>query len=268
MAYEEAVAQAASALKRGEDANWELARLTYENTISISGANSEIGKVPMRRWAEDVQQKSGRRFSYTTANRYKAIWARYGSLSPARGEGPTWGEAWLEIHGGDGSIADQLVSTDARRGIDKAPTEVRQEIAAKLLADPQVADAVIAQPEARRAVYESLNRREVRAEERREALTQADPISLSLDRAEAQLTISQIVRDFTVSVERFRRMTAETLRRAGPLPERDMAANRHFIEQAVMEAREALDSIETYLSTGKTDLDAFLDSVLGGSTNG
>ena len=36
MGYEEAVAKAATALKQGEEASWDLARLTYEATPATS----------------------------------------------------------------------------------------------------------------------------------------------------------------------------------------------------------------------------------------
>lgn len=46
MGYQDQVAAAAAALKRGEDANWELARLTYENTREPgSGSIPQPGRV-------------------------------------------------------------------------------------------------------------------------------------------------------------------------------------------------------------------------------
>lgn len=261
MNYQEAVTEAASALKRGEDANWELARLTYENTWMSGNYDAQPDRVSMAQWCADIREKAGRRFSETTGSLYKTMWKKHGHL-PFRERG-AWADLWLELKGGSYPSTEDSSNVSVSNAL-----EQKRDLAAKLLTDPEIADAVIAQPEARRAVYDSLSRREHAATERRERIAEQDPITVNIRQAEAQLTLSRMVRDFTGNVETFRRNLADLLQQAGPLSDRDIAANRHFIEQALREAREALDSVETYLVTGKTDIDAFLDSVLGGERNG
>ena len=81
MAYRDNVDLAATALARGEDANWELARLTFENTWN-QGEPRSTDRVPMAQWCADViDQAPGRRFSEVTGLRYKRLWRRWGTLS-------------------------------------------------------------------------------------------------------------------------------------------------------------------------------------------
>src|SRR5215204_2741044 len=93
MSYEEAVASAAAALTRGEDANWELARLTHENTIKGGGRQTSDGLVSMARWCGDVRQVSGRKFSLRTGGLYKAVWE---ANSASLAELPSFSEALRE----------------------------------------------------------------------------------------------------------------------------------------------------------------------------
>lgn len=259
MNYHEAVTQAAAALTRGEDANWELARLTYENTVTGTGARPEPGKVTMEQWCVDVREASGRRFATRTGKTYKAVWSRYG-LGRAGGEGlPTWIDAYLEVNGATAPSEEHFAAVKANAVITHGSLEVKRDIAAKLLTDPVVADAVLQEPEMRRAVYDALNRREQAAEQRREVLTNADPISREIDQMRA-------LADISARIEQWTRDLAQMMRRLGPLPdsERDPFANRLFIEQVIARHEEVLASLKAYLTTGKTDLDAFLDSVLQG----
>ena len=249
MTYQDAVAQAASALTRGENANWELARLTYENTYAAGDTQSQSGRVSMDQWCTDVRLASERRFSAKTGERFKAIWRRYG---PPTVGGPSWIEA-VEEYVGVPSIREAFDPYTA-----PTTSDTKRDLAVKLMADPDIADAVIAQPESRRAVYESLNRREQAADDRRERTTDADPVSSGLRGlnaiAEMDAVLGRFIQEFT-----------DTFRQMAALPAGDPFANREFLTLRLNHAQECLDQLRSYLDTGKTDIDAFLDSVLKGS---
>lgn len=255
MGYQDAVAQAADALKRGEDANWELARLTFENTITGRGYRDQPGKVTMEQWCADVRDRSGRKFSPGSGERYKRIWQRYGDLPSQQKELPAWVDAYYED---EAYVPQPFMEASAQRVASSASPEIKRDLAAKLMADPIVADAVISQPEPRRAVYEALNRREQTAEQRRERMTDADPVSSELRGLNALLDLSQII-------ERFVGDFSRVFQQAAQLPESDAFASRTFLTLQLERLQECTDRLRSYLETGKTDIDAFLDSVLKGS---
>jgi len=130
MTYQTNVQAAAAALKRGEDANWELARLTYENTLDAGDVRTQPGKVSMERWCEDVRAVSGRAFSYRTGKRYKAIWAKSGG--PAAGR-PSWSEAYEDADG----RTDRLEGLRERQ-VGASSPEGKRQLARELLDDPDV----------------------------------------------------------------------------------------------------------------------------------
>lgn len=252
MTYQDAVAQAANALKQGEDANWELARLTFENTKGLGNPGTTPG-VTMEQWAEDVRSASGRRFSARTAGLYKTMWSRFGLQALA--DRPTWTDALYEVQP-ESSWHDRTARL-AHQHIDTTDVEGKRDLAVKLMADPEVADAVISAPEPRRAVYEALNRREQAADVRRERLTDADPVSSGLRSMNALVEMDTVLGRF---VQDF----ANTFRQMASLPEHDPFANREFLTLRLNHAQECLDQLRSYLDTGKTDIDTFLDSVLKG----
>lgn len=257
MTYTQAVEQAAAALVRGEDANWELARLTWENTIGAGDVRTALqsGRVRMETWCADVQASAGRRFGTVTGWRYKQVWAEHG-LSD-RIERLSWDEAYQPTKGIPRQ--EQVTPADTERFIEFATPERKQEVAAKLLSDPEVADAIIAQPETRRAVYESLNRQEQRAEVKRETIRASDPIVQRIDKETALLALEQLLRKFA---EDARALVADI----GTLPARsDGAIAPHlFLKQSFVAAEDALGGVRTLLETGTNDLDNFLSSVLKG----
>ena len=275
MHYSEAVAQAAAALITAEDAEvileaatakrdaarWDLARLTFENTNSGGGIQVQEGRVPMRQWAADVSEASGRSFGYQTGFRYKAIWVRFGNPSPT-GEGverPTWSIAYDMVRSTEPPMAERFADISFQRVARDASIDSRRDMAAELLSDPAVADAIIAQPETRRAVYESLGRQEQRAEAKHNTIRASDPVGQRLDRESALIDLEKLLRTFADQ--------ARTLVVAiGALPERsDGAVNPHlFLRQSFVAAEDALGSVRSLLTTGKSDIDNFLADVLNG----
>lgn len=74
MEYQEAVAAAAGALRQGDDANWELARLTHTHTLGKGEYQNPGTKVPMGRWCKDVEGCAREHFSVTTGRMFRAAW--------------------------------------------------------------------------------------------------------------------------------------------------------------------------------------------------
>jgi hypothetical protein len=132
-AYEDQVRAASAALVRGENANWELACLTYENTFE-KGDVSGQQKVSMERWCADIRAMSNRRFSKSTGMTYKAIWKIYGHQQA--GDRKSWTEAYAEVQGG--TMADRMVEADFKRAIEHASPEQKREAIATLAQEPEV----------------------------------------------------------------------------------------------------------------------------------
>jgi len=134
--YKDQVRAAAAALKRGEDANWELAKLTYV----VCGPAGQMGQprpgqVPIRRWAEDVAIESGRRFGDKTARYYRDIWERFGKSD----QGPTsisWTDAYADIRGG--TVGERMVEADFKRALTNATPEQKREVLTSLAREPEV----------------------------------------------------------------------------------------------------------------------------------
>jgi hypothetical protein len=162
MSYKDDVRAAAAALNRGEEENWKLARLTYENTLESGDTRRQRdeGKVSMREWCEDVRAASGRAFSEKTGTRYKAIWARFGTLSqsdraryglPPRG-GPSrlsWAEAYDTVDGR--TMQERLGGFAVKNSLTYATPEQKREAFDRLsrdddvVSDPHTSSAVLKQ---------------------------------------------------------------------------------------------------------------------------
>lgn len=135
MTYKQQVEAAAAALKRGDDANWELARLTDENTKAGRGPGVESGRVDMATWCGDVAQRSGRAFGERTGKFYRRVWREFGHLRSQT----SWSEAYWEVRGG--SAKDQF-EKGGQRAIKNASAEVKRETFKALAEDAAIVDAV------------------------------------------------------------------------------------------------------------------------------
>ena len=126
--YEDDVGTAAMALIEGEQSNWLLARLTYENTRSGGGTRASDWPVSMDRWCADVRRESGRKFSESTGKAYKAVWAKYGVDSSGSDESVSFAEALREVrpdsHGsrkkGDGKRISRRYEREAELDVERA----------------------------------------------------------------------------------------------------------------------------------------------------
>lgn len=158
MDYRKQVEAAAAALKRGEDANWELARLTFEVCGAGSGSGSwqaraKAGYASLERWATDVTAESGRNFSDTTAGYYRDAWALR-QTNPGKFAG--WTDAYAGVRGG--TVAERMVSADFNRSMQNASPEFKAEAFQRLVNDPEVVAEALASPEVRQVLYVGLAR--------------------------------------------------------------------------------------------------------------
>lgn len=261
MHYSEAVQQAAAALVRGEDANWELARLTWENTYGPGRHTPHDQRATVEEWCAAVRDRSERRFSTASGRIYRTVWESNRHLgSELR---PEWTDAYYAARGSTPTTYAETRQLIERKTIERiedlATPEQKRAVATRLMADPAVADAIIAQPETRRAVYESLNRQEQRAEVKHNISRASDPVGQRLDRETALIDLEKLLRTFA---DQTRTLVAAI----GALPERsDGAVAPHlFLRQSFVAAEDAIGSVRSLLTTGKSDIDNFLADVLKG----
>ena len=258
MRYEELVERGVSTLLQADRNNWELAHLTWE---AITGEDA----VPLSRWAEDVRTKAGRRFSATTAGKYRDLYVRF-VLERAEGEElPTWTEAWMELTPRDSSLVERARKADIH--LREAPPERRAEVAARLLADPEVRAAALdvstplggalfgAAAAQREAVAARTRVQEGAADER----FRDDPFDQTVRNARAITLLTGALSDYA-------RAVAELLPEIRALPQADREAlgARLFLREAYARALGATEQVGGLLATGQVggDVDAFLQSVL------
>lgn len=128
MEYTKAVNAAAKALKTGEDANWELARLTWENTNS----QTDRTKVKMEDWCRDVVKQSGRKFSRPMGDRYRKMWAVHGSLY--KSTKLSWSDCW-KMTIDDGNGGKRVSPTKVQKDIESWTPETKKAAIKKLVKD-------------------------------------------------------------------------------------------------------------------------------------
>src|SRR5262245_42891397 len=255
MTYRENVERAATALRRGEAENWELARLTFESTRGLD-EESRIDRVTMATWCTDVVATAGRPFSQGTGTRFKALWRKYGGVSLK--ERPSWADAWLENAGLTRETSRAAAASSATRN---APPETKRAIFAELAADPVVVEhaAELGTPTSQ-AVSRLTHQAGAIRKQRREQAIEADPIARRLERQRAALDLEASCNRFAQDCVRFAREITDLLPETGAASEKDL----DWIRRAIERGRAALEQLDTYVSTGRTDLDTFLANVLGG----
>ena len=268
MSYRDNVDLAATALVRGEDANWELARLTFENTRDRATAGEQIGRVLMDEWCADVRAASGRRFGVTTGYQYKAVWRRFGYVEIQ--DRPSWTDAMLSIH--NAPREDKPESDTVRPEIEyksalppALAAEAKRAIFAELAADPAVLEeaAEIGSPVSR-AISGLEYRAERVREERRERMVAADPVMRRHEQDSAIADLMSLCDRYARDSERVAKEIADLLRRGGPITEDRL----FWVRQAADRLRAVLDVLDGYATAGKSDLDTFLGDVLSGGGRG
>lgn len=162
--YQEAVAEARRLVKRSEEDQWRLAQLTYEQ---VKAGKSRV------RWAKDVG------ISDAWAGILYRTWAQWGSK--ALEVRPTFSEAYRPLLNPAREAEGGQEVGRARSTIRKLPPQQRAEVVAEALADPEVADRVLRDPEARRTVRQADDRYHVdHQQEGKERYELAEPRSVQI----------------------------------------------------------------------------------------
>jgi hypothetical protein len=250
--YFENVKAAGLALARGEDANWALARLTHESTIT-GGGPPTAGRVQMDVWCRDVRDVSGRKFSNWTGRTYKAIWERFGTRG-APSELPSWSEAYEALVPGKDQ---RFTAWSADNVLEKGTPQTKVETFRRLAEDPDVATNQEAQKAALPLGIQFYRQHEqdVRDYHRRDEI--AERQEESLERTGRALDVEAAVAEFERAARRLEAELAELL--TGPAP-----ATARFVglQSVLRSTRETLDRVEHWIEHGRSDVETFVASVL------
>ncbi len=140
------------------------------------------------------------------------------------------------------------------------PAETKRAALQQLARDPDVIEeaAKYGTPTSRAVAELHVETERVR-KQWREQQTESDPIAKRLDQVGAALDVETICSRYARETDRFAREIAEALTRTGTVGERHL----YWVRQAIERAESQLAQVKTYAETGRTDLDAFLQDVLG-----
>ena len=258
MSYHEAVTRAATALVKGEDANWELARLTYENTYQDGRISSQPGRVSMEEWCQEIRDRSGRKFSARTGKRYRRIWRKYGRPSVAHH--PSWTEAFYAVTSSSKEKQDQRRAMHEAR---HAPVAVKVEMIEAIGNDPEVIEqASNLRSRASRALHKINRKVHARQEERQEQATAGDPIRQRFQHISGVLDIEAACLQFERECQQFLRDIIAAQRKTGSISSDETV----WIQRCASRMRDVLGQVEHYVITGRSDLDTFLEEVLKGES--
>lgn len=255
MTYEESVQQAAHALIHGEQANWDLARHTWENTVSGRPATG-TPLVTLSQWAQDVRDASGRKFSAATASVYRRIWAarlqRESSQVPVNF---SWVEAYYEENEAKRPEAMRARATNQHLGLDReiaeATPERKAEVATHLLRDPDVLAAIDnGLSPVSTAITDALATSHRRSRQRAAVLHHAAPVLQEVRNYATMEHLGYVMEATAV------RMLADLAQLEGL----DLRAVQGYalLHQAHERLAEALGAVTTFLATGCTDHDRLL----------
>ena len=279
--YEQAVEQAADALKKGEQANWDLARYTYENTIGNGevgrGQQSRDGRVSMAAWCRDIRAASGRRFSDFTGGVYRRAWERR-QEGLARGQDLSWAEAYESARGDNDNddllagrqerLADKYADDVLKRGTPASKTRVLDGLSTDQDIDPQqkiaAAAQLLAAPDVQQhlavggktigklnGVYDALSTAEERAKDVREAQL---PPSL---RESAAKGYSRML-DLSGVLDRAAKDIKAAVKDLPPI----RADEQFWLADSIQRVEEALEEVRAYHRGEPSPLDAFLKDTL------
>jgi hypothetical protein len=261
MRYDEAVAEAARCLSRGEEADWRLAQLTYEHTRRQRGNHADDGRVTMERWCADVQGASSvrTRFGEATGSRYARIWGTYGIASPAT-QWPSFKDAYAEVDGTPDR--ERMMAYEAKRLLEQGTPEQKEEAAAALLEDPAIQQRAVhylASPVGR-AVTKITTKRNAAAEATARERAGRIPQVAVVDQARA---LADLIHATSGFADDLHRLLGEMGRL--PNPDRDAWMSNRYLADAVARAEVALESLRSLLKTGipRADVDDFVKGVLG-----
>lgn len=227
MNYRSAVAEAKQLVKRSEEDQWRLAELTFE--VVQSGKSQ-------RQWAKDV----GR--SQPTVRLYLKIWERWGDSAPY--QRPPFPEAY---NGAKEGSEEPLTRAESRgrREERQVPTrpEDRIEMAAKLLADVDVAAAVVRNTKAMAKIAEA---EQERVEDTRSQQTRSATRSVADEW------------DVSGDLFRARKFVVLALKKAKAAGSSTKATRSSWLDDA-KEVRVALDWFESLVESGDSSWEQALE---------
>jgi hypothetical protein len=242
MSYKQEVEAAAAALKRGEEADFELAERTYNNT-------TPDGSVSLTQWCADVQAKSGRSFGTTPGKYYRRAWGLYLAAEQAIGRTA----ARKRTFKGEGGYY-----WEAR---DSSPSQERDEIrvreAVRVLRDPEASK----DPRISQALEEKYQREDAERTQRRQRMHDEDSNLQRLDQWEAAIQVDELVGILIESLDKWHDQWLNAFTRAGQLS--TGPGGRAILDAVIKEAHERLnrtaddlDRTSSWNETGETDIDA------------
>lgn len=265
MQYAQAVEQAAGALAHGENANWLLARLTAENTLSrgqyerggISGRAPGYDPVTMEQWCGDVEKASGRRFGVDLGRAYKKAWALYGAVDPPKR--PLWADVMQEIN--PSKVREAVIERTVGQFIREAPAEEQAEVVAKILANPVVETlAVSTSTSVGQAISKVTKRRNAEMDDHARERTKDIPLVQKIDQARALNDLIHTVSSFASESQRLLALIGDL-----PDPSADAFMSNAFLRDAYARAEVAMEALQSLMRTGvpRKDIDDFFRRVVG-----
>ncbi len=264
MNLQERIEAASAALIRGEDANWEIARLTWESTVR-RGERPSTDRLTMADWCERVRASSGRKFSERYAEKYRQAWAQFGV--PSTADLPVFSEVMETIiTAGGPPIEERRAQSEARKIIENPALlkpEQKRALVEQLAEDPDVRDDWQTRARVQRAIHDGDQRQEQRIVE----VYERDPVAQKIEGWRASIRLTQIISQLTSDIGRGNTSIEDALRRDPS----DIMSDINMLPQFLpdLEARyaqlgENISRLRSFLDTGSTDIDRFLDSVLKG----
>ncbi len=147
--------------------------------------------------------------------------------------------------------------------VERAPAEVKRVIVQHLAEDPDVRDDWQTRARVQRAIHDGDQRQEQRIRESSER----DPVERRVESWRASIRLTQVVSQLTSDIGRGNVSIEDALRRDPS----DLMSDINMLPQLLpdLEARyaqlgENIARLRSFLDTGRTDIDAFLDDVLKG----
>lgn len=166
-------------------------------------------------------------------------------------------EIALQVRDGAVSLIEAyaLARPRSQSGEEDAPQEpdalAVAELAQQLRAAPGVADALVAEPETRAALYGAMDRRHQATARRTEQLRQRNPLAPAVDAQRAALDLDRVIAKAAAQIGAL----LPRLPPGGVGGVGGALAADYFLSEAVTALEEALARVRRYLETGEPDLE-------------
>jgi len=135
MSYRDNVRAAIAALNTiaaGDDANWKLAELTYEECGPSGQGRRAQSVTSLAQWSADIMAGGAKKnFSPTSASYYRRVWELFGKKYHS-GDISDWTQAYNDMRGVANMDAN-MVSTNFNRALEYATPQQKQEVFQQLV---------------------------------------------------------------------------------------------------------------------------------------